>query len=159
MMVNDSETSPLKLCDFGLSKIMGPGETCSDPFGTISYVAPEVLLQRPYGFEVDLWSLGIMLYILLSGLLPYDDPDQKEIAKQVIYEPVPFHNKVWDTVSPEAIELIKGLLEKKQRKRIGLEEVLNHKWITKDKALQARRRSSGFNTKFEAYTTTVMEEK
>lgn len=80
MTTNDDEAHP-KLVDFGLSKIIGPGETCNDPFGTLSYVAPEVLLQKPYDKMVDLWSLGVIVYLLLSGTLPFDDDDDREIAR------------------------------------------------------------------------------
>jgi len=83
-MVNDDDDCGLKIVDFGLSKIIGPNESSLDPFGTLSYVAPEVLLQKPYGKEVDLWSLGIIAYLLLSRVLPFDDDDDKEIARQTI---------------------------------------------------------------------------
>ena len=81
LMVSDSEDSDLKIVDFGLSKIIGPNESSLDPFGTLSYVAPEVLLQKPYGKEVDLWSLGVITYLLLSRVLPFDDEEDKEIAR------------------------------------------------------------------------------
>ena len=84
LMVDNSDTSDLKIVDFGLSKIIGPNETSLDPFGTLSYVAPEVLLQKPYGKEVDYWSLGVITYLLLSRVLPFDDEDDKEIARQTI---------------------------------------------------------------------------
>ena len=67
--------------DFGLSKIIGPNETSQEPFGALSYVAPEVLLQKPYGKEVDYWSLGVITYLLLSGVFPFDDNDDKEVAR------------------------------------------------------------------------------
>ena len=83
-MNDNSETAEAKIVDFGLSKIIGPNEKSTDPFGTLSYVAPEVLLQKPYGKEVDLWSLGVITYLLLSRVLPFDDEDDKEIARQTI---------------------------------------------------------------------------
>jgi len=70
-MASDADDAPCKLVDFGLSKIIGPNETSLDPFGTLSYVAPEVLLQKPYGKEVDIWSLGIILYILMAKKEPF----------------------------------------------------------------------------------------
>lgn len=84
LMVSDDDNSDLKIVDFGLSKIIGPNESSLDPFGTLSYVAPEVLLQKPYGKEVDLWSLGVVTYLLLSRVLPFDDEEDKEIARQTI---------------------------------------------------------------------------
>jgi serine/threonine protein kinase len=81
LMENNSDSADLKIVDFGLSKIIGPNETSLDPFGTLSYVAPEVLLQKPYGKEVDLWSLGVIIYLLLCRVLPFDDEDDREIAR------------------------------------------------------------------------------
>jgi len=65
-MENSSDTACLKIVDFGLSKLLGPNEYSNDPFGTISYVAPEILSLKPYGKEVDIWSLGVITYLLLS---------------------------------------------------------------------------------------------
>ena len=81
LMSSDLENSTCKIVDFGLSKIIGPSQTSLDPFGTLSYVAPEVLLQKPYGKEVDIWSLGVIAYLLLGRVLPYDAEDEKEIAR------------------------------------------------------------------------------
>lgn len=71
-MSDNSEKAIPKIVDFGLSKIMGPTETATEPFGTVGYVAPEVLRKEQYGFACDLWSLGCIIYALLSGSLPYD---------------------------------------------------------------------------------------
>ena len=90
LMEHEGDDAKLKIVDFGLSKIIGPNETSLDPFGTLSYVAPEVLLQKPYGKEVDYWSLGVITYLMLSRVLPFDDEDDKEIARQTIQEPVDF---------------------------------------------------------------------
>ena len=108
LMNEPNDDTDLKLVDFGLSKILGPNETSTDPFGTLSYVAPEVLLQKPYGKNVDLWSLGIIVYVLLSGMLPFDSDDNRETARQTIYDPVPFTHPIWGYVSPEAKDLIEG---------------------------------------------------
>ena len=83
MMVDQSESSEIKLCDFGLSKIIGPNEMCKEPFGTLCYVSPEVLMQKPYSKSVDIWSLGIITYLFITGTLPFDDDDQKEIVRSV----------------------------------------------------------------------------
>ena len=62
----------IKLVDFGLAKIIGPSEKADEPFGTLGYVAPEVLKKEPYSFSCDLWSIGCIAYALLSGSLPFD---------------------------------------------------------------------------------------
>lgn len=119
-MVDNSENTDLKIVDFGLSKIIGPNETSLDPFGTLvsqkfrltfqSYVAPEVLLQKPYGKEVDLWSLGVIIYLLLSRVLPFDDEDDREIARQTIYDPPDFSFHPWDKVTKEGKDICKSKL-------------------------------------------------
>jgi serine/threonine protein kinase len=82
MMTDSTDESDIRLLDFGLSKIIGPNETCVEPFGTLAYVAPEVLLERPYNKSVDIWSLGIVTYLLLTGCLPFDDEkSEKEVAR------------------------------------------------------------------------------
>jgi len=158
LMTDDTDDAQPKLVDFGLSKIVGPSEKCNDPFGTLSYVAPEVLLQKPYDKSVDLWSLGVIIYLLLSGTLPFDDDDDREIARQTIHDEVDFSYHVWKKVSSEVKTMIKKLLDKDKDKRMKLEEVLQHPWlIKKSKSLQeARRKSGDINSaeQFKAYSVT-----
>ena len=80
LMVDESENSEVKLVDFGLSKIIGPGEHCNDSFGTLGYAAPEVLNEKPYDCKVDIWGLGVILYIMLGGTLPFEGPNEECIA-------------------------------------------------------------------------------
>jgi len=80
-MESEAEDAGLKIVDFGLSKVIGPNEATNDIFGTLTYVAPEVLLDLPYGKEVDLWSLGVMIYLMLTQTLPFYDQEEKEIAR------------------------------------------------------------------------------
>jgi serine/threonine protein kinase len=129
IMAREGDDSDIKLIDLGLSKLLGPTDTSTDPFGTLAYVAPEVLLQKPYRFEVDLWSTGVIVYVLLSGLLPFDAPTNRETARQTINNAVPFSHKLWEFVSYDAKDLILKLLEKDQRKRISIEDALVHPWI------------------------------
>lgn len=86
LMVDGNFDAQIKLVDFGLSKTFGPGETCSEPFGTLCYVAPEILLQKPYDRSVDCWSFGIIIYLMLSRHLPFDSNDDKEIGRKTIYQ-------------------------------------------------------------------------
>lgn len=74
MMSDNTIRSIPKLVDFGLAKFVGPNEKAIEPFGTLGYVAPEVLLKQPYSFACDMWSLGCIMYALLSGCLPFDHP-------------------------------------------------------------------------------------
>lgn len=81
MMEDLSEDSDVKLLDFGLSRMLGPNQKCAEAYGTIGYVAPEILLQNDYDKTVDIWSLGVVSYILLSGIDPFHADTQDEIAK------------------------------------------------------------------------------
>ena len=105
-MVDSSEDSDIKLVDFGLSKTFGPGEVCKEPFGTLCYVAPEILLQRTYDKSVDLWSLGVIIHLMLSGTLPFDSEDDREIARKTIYDEVTLAHPNWQTVSDDAKDLV-----------------------------------------------------
>lgn len=106
LMVDASEESDIKLVDFGLSKTFGPGETCKEPFGTLCYVAPEILLQRSYDKSVDLWSIGVIMHLTLSGTLPFDSEDDREIARKTIYDEVKLSHPIWEKISDDAKDLV-----------------------------------------------------
>ena len=132
LMTDLSATADIRLLDFGLSKIIGNDEKCTEPYGTLSFVAPEVLQGKPYDKSVDLWSIGIITFLLLCGYLPFDDKhSEREIARQTIQDPVPYENKIWSKLSPEAKTFVDGLLQKKPEKRYTIKEVLEHPWIKK----------------------------
>lgn len=158
LMTDESDEAQPKLVDFGLSKIVGPNEKCNDPFGTLSYVAPEVLLQKPYDKSVDLWSLGVIIYLLISGTLPFDDDDDREIARQTIHDEVDFSYHIWKKIGSDVKQMIKKLLEKDKKDRMTLEEVLQHPWILKKSKtlLESRKKSADNNTAetFKAFSMT-----
>ena len=131
MLTEANDNGKVKIMDFGLSKIMGPEEKASDGFGTINFVAPEVLLRTPYNKSIDIWSIGIILYYVLCGRLPFDDPSDNDevIAKYTVFNEVEFPKQTWGKRSPEVIDLITKCLIKKPEKRINIEGVLNHEWF------------------------------
>ena len=94
LMISKGEDSDVKIVDFGLSKMVGPAQLCTEPFGTLSYVAPEVLQQKPYGKAVDVWSLGILAYLMMVGSLPFDHEDDREVAR---YFSFLFHTHALDS--------------------------------------------------------------
>lgn len=108
LMSDKTEDAALKLIDFGLSKIIGPNETCTEPYGTLSYVAPEVLMEKPYNKQVDMWTVGVMAYLFCVGFLPFDNKDEREIAKQTMCDPTPFPNSYWSKVSNDAKLFVDG---------------------------------------------------
>ena len=132
LMTNETDDSDIRLLDFGLGKIIGPNEYCHEPFGTFSYAAPEVILEKPYNFKADLWTIGVITYLLIAGFLPFDDENsEKEIARQTVYEPTPFPSSVWENISKEGKMFVDNLLEKDPKKRMGIKEVLEHPWLQK----------------------------
>lgn len=84
MMTDNSEDSIPKLIDFGLAKMIGPSEKSKDPFGTLGYVAPEVLKRQPYSFSCDVWSFGCISHTLIAGYLPFDNEDEDKIVEMTI---------------------------------------------------------------------------
>ena len=131
MMVDQSFNSKIKIVDFGLSKTFGPSETCVEPLGTLGYVAPEILLRKPYDKSVDTWSFGVIVYLLLGRHLPFDSRDDQEIGRKTIYHLVNFKHQVWDKVSDQGKDLIQNLLIKDNLSRLSIKEALDHPWMTK----------------------------
>lgn len=155
LMTDNTETADMRLLDFGLSKIIGPSETCTEPYGTLSYVAPEVLLEKPYDKKVDTWTIGIITYLLLCGCLPFDDENsEREIARQTINDPTPFPSSFWKKLSLDARNFVDNLLNKDPNKRMDVKDVLTHKWITDNipESLRERRKNSkDLNTDLKAF--------
>lgn len=142
LMVDTSYNSSIKIVDFGLSKTFGPGETCNEPFGTLCYVAPEILLQSPYDKSVDCWSLGIIIYLMLSRHLPFDSNDDKEIGRKTISQEINFNHSVWNGVSEEAKDLVFKLLKKKKEERLNIRDTLDHPWFNSHSEISDLRRKA-----------------
>lgn len=129
MMSNNSNQAIPKLVDFGLAKMIGPNEKADEPFGTLGYVAPEVLKKEPYSFSCDLWSYGCLIYALISGSLPFDHESQKETIRMTLENKLEFDLPVWEKVSEQCKHLLGQLLMKKPRHRISLNDALKHPWF------------------------------
>ena len=131
MLTEASDKGQIKIMDFGLSKILGKKEKAMDGFGTLTFVSPEVLIRKPYNKEIDIWSIGVILYLLLSGDLPFDDAedDEQKIAKSIVFNEVEFPPKKFGNKSKEAINLIKRCLTKEPKNRIKVDEIIKSEWI------------------------------
>ncbi|KAG5562638.1 hypothetical protein RHGRI_005384 [Rhododendron griersonianum] len=128
LFVNQEEESPLKTIDFGLSVFFRPGETFTDVVGSPYYVAPEVL-RKLYGPECDVWSAGVIIYILLSGVPPFWDETEQGIFEQVLKGELDFVSEPWPSISDGAKDLVRRMLVRDPKKRLTAHEVLSHPWV------------------------------
>ncbi|XP_004505191.1 CDPK-related kinase 5-like isoform X2 [Cicer arietinum] len=122
------ESSELKAIDFGLSDFVRPDERLNDIVGSAYYVAPEVL-HRSYSTEADVWSIGVIAYILLCGSRPFWARTESGIFRAVLKADPGFDEAPWPSLSSEAKDFVKRLLNKDPRKRISAAQALSHPWI------------------------------
>ncbi|KAJ8485759.1 hypothetical protein OPV22_018244 [Ensete ventricosum] len=125
---NKKENAPLKAIDFGLSVFFKPGECFTEIVGSPYYMAPEVL-KRNYGPEVDVWSAGVILYILLCGVPPFWAESEQGIARAIIRSVVEFKRDPWPKISDTAKDLVKRMLDPDPKRRLTAQEVLDHPWL------------------------------
>ena len=122
--------SVIKLSDFGLSKVIEKKKMMETCCGTPQYVAPEVLNYSGYGPEVDMWSMGVLLYILLCGFPPFYDENDAALFAQIQSGDFEFISPYWDPISPEAKDLVTRLLHIDPKKRLTVSQALAHPWFT-----------------------------
>ncbi|KAJ8549183.1 hypothetical protein K7X08_032890 [Anisodus acutangulus] len=125
---SSKEDSPLKATDFGLSDFIRPGKKFQDIVGSAYYVAPEVLKRRS-GPESDVWSIGVITYILLCGRRPFWDKTEDGIFKEVLRNKPDFRRKPWSNISNSAKDFVKKLLVKDPRARFTAAQSLSHPWV------------------------------
>ena len=128
LFANKKETAPLKAIDFGLSVFFKPDEEFNEIVGSPYYMAPEVL-KRNYGPEVDIWSAGVILYILLCGVPPFWAETEQGVAQAIIRSVIDFKRDPWPRVSDNAKDLVKKMLDPDPKKRLTAQGVLDHPWI------------------------------
>ncbi|CAN1755498.1 Calcium-dependent protein kinase 8 [Linum perenne] len=128
LFANKKETSALKAIDFGLSVFFKPGERFNEIVGSPYYMAPEVL-KRNYGPEVDVWSAGVILYILLCGVPPFWAETEQGVAQAIIRSVIDFKRDPWPKVSDNAKDLVKKMLNPDPKQRLTAQQVLDHTWL------------------------------
>ncbi|XP_073291975.1 calcium-dependent protein kinase 8-like [Primulina huaijiensis] len=128
LFANKKETAPIKAIDFGLSVFFKHGERFNEIVGSPYYMAPEVL-KRNYGPEVDVWSAGVILYILLCGVPPFWAETEQGVAQAIIRSVVDFKRDPWPKVSDNAKDLIKKMLDPDPIRRLTAQRVLEHPWL------------------------------
>ncbi|XP_031650064.1 calcium/calmodulin-dependent protein kinase type 1B isoform X2 [Oncorhynchus kisutch] len=130
-----SEDSKIVISDFGLSKMEEQG-MLTTACGTPAYVAPELLQQKSYGKEVDLWALGVITYILLCGYPPFYDESESHMYRQIMKAEYEFDSPYWDEISNSAKDFIPHMLQKEPEERYNCEQALKHLWISGGAALE-----------------------
>jgi len=129
MKFPDVDPTEIMIADFGLSKFAMPHERLQLACGTVAYVAPEVLRLRGYDKSCDLWSVGVILYLMLRGRLPFDAAQKKDIIKMTLSRPANLADPYWRKISNPPKNLISKLLKKNPDNRINLETAMAHVWF------------------------------
>jgi calcium/calmodulin-dependent protein kinase I len=127
----------VKLCDFGLSDYidsarvaeLGHDNTLTAVIGTPGYIAPEVVKREPYGRAVDMWACGVVLYVMLSGRLPFYGRNDMECLRRIANGEYSFPDREWKDISEHAISLVKSLLQVNPTKRLTARAALQHRWL------------------------------
>lgn len=145
LLSDTSDTADVKLADFGLSTVMAKNTMLETSCGTLSYAAPEVLKGEKYGLGVDMWSIGVISYILLCGYPPFHGKDDSEILESTIRAEVKFRPPEWDLISSEAKKFISTLIVVDTAKRATAKQAINDPWVAKE--LAERQNSNLLGTK------------
>jgi calcium/calmodulin-dependent protein kinase I len=129
LLKSKESDSDMCLADFGFAAFAPTDKSLTTQCGTPGYVAPEILSGVPYGKAVDMWSVGVITYIMLGGYPPFYDDNQKMLFRKIKAGAYEFHADYWKHVSAEAKDLIKNMLVVKPANRFTVEDALNHPWV------------------------------
>ncbi|XP_074001769.1 myosin light chain kinase, smooth muscle isoform X1 [Numenius arquata] len=150
MCVNKTGTS-IKLIDFGLARRLENAGSLKVLFGTPEFVAPEVINYEPIGYETDMWSIGVICYILVSGLSPFMGDNDNETLANVTSATWDFDDEAFDEISDDAKDFISNLLKKDMKSRLNCTQCLQHPWLQKDtKNMEAKKLSKDRMKKYMA---------
>lgn len=127
LLSSNSDFPQVKLCDFGFARIIGEKSFRRSVVGTPAYLAPEVLRNKGYNRSLDMWSVGVIVYVSLSGTFPFNEDE--DINEQIQNAAFMYPPNPWKEISPEALDLINNLLQVKQRKRFTVDKTLLHVWL------------------------------
>jgi len=148
-VVDDTE---VKIADFGLSKIIDEQKMMQTACGTPGYVAPEVLNAEGYDREVDLWSVGVITYILLCGFPPFYAETVPEVFEQIMKAEYDYPEEYWNEISPEGKDFIDHLLVVDPKERMTAKQALEHKWLQASKGKNKKKTTlAKFQDKMRGY--------
>ena len=130
IIIIDEKNLYIKLIDFGSCEIFSEGnKETNRRLGTPSYVSPEIINGEKYSYECDIWAMGILMYFLLSGKVPFDGFNQNDIFNSIKNKKISFDDEIWNNISLDAKNLIKCLLIKDKNKRININQILESSWV------------------------------
>jgi serine/threonine protein kinase len=121
-----------RLIDYGLACFVVPGQRETEPVGTLKYAAPELIARTGYTAKADCWSLGVILYILLQGKVPFFGDSEQQIANRIQHKRLDFTSSKWASFSPSCLEVLTGLMRRKEASRLSAEEVLRSEWALEE---------------------------
>ena len=138
LYAKSDEDCGLKIADFGLASMLSEKELLSTACGTPGYVAPEILFKKGYGIEVDMWSIGVIFYILLSGCPPFDSEDNTILFQKIMKADYEFISPEFDDASDEAKDLVSKLMCLDPKSRLTAKQALEHPFMTSGDILEAK---------------------
>ncbi|GFH56527.1 hypothetical protein CTEN210_13003 [Chaetoceros tenuissimus] len=139
MFESNEPDAQVKIIDFGLStKYLDPNAIINDRVGTVYTMAPEVIKRKSYTYKVDMFSQGVIAYMLLSGSKPFWGDTKKEVADKIVECEYNMDSQVWNTITQDAQDFVKALLQKSPEKRLSAKEALNHTWLKKISLLSTK---------------------
>ncbi|KAL6785580.1 hypothetical protein ACKKBF_B00840 [Auxenochlorella protothecoides x Auxenochlorella symbiontica] len=152
LLASPAEDAAIKCTDFGLSVFFKAGERFTDVVGSAYYIAPEVL-HHNYGPEADIWSCGVILYILLSGMPPFYGDTEKEIFRCVLKGTIDFDTEPWPGISPEAKDCVARMLDPNPKTRARANELLRHPWLRENGVASDKRLDDVIITRLGTFAT------
>jgi calcium/calmodulin-dependent protein kinase I len=133
LLMSDDNDSFIKLADFGFAARVHESKSLTKQCGTPFFVSPEILMRKPYDQQSDMWSVGCIVYLLLSGNLPFMGRSQKELFRKIVAGKYEFDDEDWQDVSDDAKDLVKRLLILNPDERITASAAVRHKWLKASK--------------------------
>lgn len=132
LLVSEKDDEKVKIADFGFAKRVASPNSLTTQCGTPGYVAPEILEGQSYDTKADMWSIGVILYILLGGYPPFIENDQRKLFRKIRKGDYEFHDEYWGAISEEAKTLIGSLITVDPSQRLTAQEALQNSWIMED---------------------------
>ena len=131
----DKENLDVKIADFGFSCIFDPHEGLDLVLGSPLYMAPEIITGKNYNEKVDIWAIGVITYMLLSGRNPFPGKNKKDVKRLIVEVPVNLEKSIWKKVDPLAKDFIQKALVKDPNNRYSAKQLLDHPWMQKQEQL------------------------